>query len=240
MARKKDPSELHAMALADLEAGRKELAVRRLQRAAVLYTKREEEGQGEPASHGRACRLLAKVLVDLGRLPEALQALQEAADALARLPNSEQDVDACAREIVYWTNRLRSDPHERLYMLVAHLEREQRRLASMPGSQRDRGDCAFRIATILHRRDRFAEAAHRYREALRLYRHADGTGMQQAECHRRLAGLYHYELANAPLAIRHYREAIRLFAAHEVPWDGHQMNRELCEELLSTLLPANS
>ncbi|MGC8668422.1 MAG: tetratricopeptide repeat protein [Chthonomonadales bacterium] len=238
MAKKKDPSELCAMALADLGAGRKQLAIRRLQRAAVLYALLEAEGQGEPARHAEACRLLAEVLRDEGRLPEALQALQEAADALAHVPGAEDQVDGFARDIVQGANLLRSDPQQRLYLLVAHLEREQRRLAEVPGSLRDRGDCAFRIGTLLHRRDRFAEAERRYREALRLYRHAEGTEMQQAECHRRLAGLYQYELADTKRAVHHYREAIRLFAEHEAPWEGHQVNRELCEELLAAIRPA--
>lgn len=235
MARKRDPFELHALAMADLAGGRMHIGVRRLQRAVALYALRQEAGTGDAASYADACLLLAGLLKADGQLPEALQALQEAADALANVPGSENRANAVARDLVEGTNVLKSEPEQRLYLLVAHLEREQRRLAELPGSLRDRGDCAFRIGTMLHRRERWAEAERRYKEALRLYRHANGAWMQQAECHRRLATLYQYDLADAAKAARHYREAIRLFAAYEAPWEGHQINRELCEELLAAL-----
>src|SRR5207244_902086 len=115
------------------------------------------------------CRRLAERLEDAGRLPEALQAYQEATDAYGRIPGAEPQAAACARRIVEGVRDLWKRPEERLYLLIARIEREQRQLALVPDSEARQADCAFRIGTIFQRRDRFVEAESSYLKALDLY-----------------------------------------------------------------------
>lgn len=227
-------AECRRQAEAALARGDRATAIERLRRAASLYAALDAAGADDLA-RAQVCRLLADLLAEADRLPEAMQAYQEAADAFGRVPGAEGEAQVCARRIVEGVKRLWQQPQERLYLLIARHEREQRQLAETPGTESAQADCAFHIATILHRRDRFSEAAQRYREALTLYERAPCTGLQQAACHHRLAGLFHYELPDHPRAAAHYEQAIRLYGAFEPLSEGEQMNRVLCEWMLREL-----
>lgn len=187
-------------------------------------------------SLGDACRLLADILADTHQMPQAIQMYQEAADAYAGDPACGSLQQNCAERIVQGVDALRKHPEDRLLLLIARYDRELQQLAGTPGTEPEQADILFRTATVLQRRDRFADAAERYQQALSLYSAADGTGLSRAICHQRLGGLYHHELHDATAAAEHYREAIALFAYHETRHDGEQVNRSLCEELLAGLL----
>jgi tetratricopeptide (TPR) repeat protein len=215
--------------------GDTETAIRYLRQAAALFAAQGADELSDDRFRAEVNRQLAELLAGMGRLPEAMQAYQEAADAYGRVPGAEADAQACARRIVEGVRALRKKPKERLYLLIARYEREQRRLAAIPGTEREQAECVFHMATILQRRDRFADAVKRYEEALRFYEQAAGTGLQQAACHHRLADLFRYELPDYSRAGHHYRAAIRLYAAFEPLSEGEQMNRILCEWLLREL-----
>ena len=183
-----------------------------------------------------ACRHLAERLVAADRIPEAAQAYQEAADAFSLLPDGDAEARQCAKAVVEGVRSLWRRPEERLLLLVTHHDREMRRLAQQPDTEHERARIAFHLGTVLQRRDRFAMAAERYAQALALLEARDGTELDKAACHQRLAGLYHHELADPRLAERHYRAAIALYSAFEPVTDGEQVERALCEELLRGLL----
>ena len=214
-------------------AGARPEAILILQRAAAIAT---VPGSSDQARlHADLCRRLAHFLTEEDRLPEAMQALQEAVDHYGRVPGAEADAAECAREIVAGVRRMWGRP-DRLYLLIARLDREQRQLAVRPRTESAQAELLFKTATILHRRDRFDDALERYRRALILYQTSEDAGEAQALCHHRMAGLCQYELGLPDEAESHYREAIRLYARWEAEWEGEQMNRSLCEELLRNLL----
>src|SRR5205085_7201988 len=124
------------------------------------------------------------------RLPEAIQAYQEATDAYGRVPAAEQKVMECAQKVREGISALWRQPNERLYLLIATHERRQRQYAEQAGTEKQQGDCAYQIASIFKRRDRFAEATKRFEEALGLFRRAEGTELLQAECLRALGDLF--------------------------------------------------
>jgi len=233
MGRTAEAAEWRQRAEKACAAGDDAAAIECLRRAVSLYAALDAGEQPDDLAHAQVCHLLADLLTVAGRLPEAVQAYQEAADAYGRVPGAEADAQTCARRIVEGVRALWQQPQERLYLLIARYERQQRQLAETPGTEAAQGDCAFQAATILHRRDRFEEAARRYAESLTLYEHAPDTGLQQAACHQRLAGLYHYELPDRCRAADHYRQAIRLYELYEPLSEGEQMNRTLCQWLLN-------
>ena len=216
-------------------AGGAPLAVVTLQAAAVMLAAIEEPKAALIRGRADCCRLLADILVEEDRWPEAMQAYQEAADAYGRLPECEADAQECARRIVQGVRELRRRPAERLNLLVARYDRDLRQLAAREGTALDRAEMLFRLATLLQRRDRFQEARDRYAAAVELLEGEEGAELRLAMCHFRLAGLYHHELPSAPLAQKHYQEAIRLFALFEPITDGEQPNRVVCEMLLRGL-----
>jgi tetratricopeptide (TPR) repeat protein len=211
------------------------VAVESLQRAASLLAA-PEEGEGpDDRSRAEVCRLLADMLMEEGRVPAAMQAYQEAADAFGRLPGAEAEAHDCAQRILSGVRLLRRDPLQRLDLLIARYERELRQLAETPGTEMEQADLSFHTATVFHRRDRFQEAERWYRRSLDLYSNAPESHLKQSACHQRLADLYHHELGDDERAAEHYREAIALYAEYEPESEGHQMNRELCEWLLAGL-----
>jgi tetratricopeptide (TPR) repeat protein len=207
-----------------------------LQRAIALYAMPQEDLPPDDRALADACRWLAELLEKENRLPEAMQAYQEAADAYGRVPGEEAKAHECAQRILSGVRALWRKPEERLYLLTARHERAQRQLSATPGTEEAQADCAFRIATIFHRQERCVEAVTRYRESLALYERAPDTGLKQALCHHRLAAIYHYDLKDRNYAVEHYRRAIRLYGEFEPLSEGEQMNRVLCEQLLQSVL----
>jgi tetratricopeptide (TPR) repeat protein len=210
------------------------VAIESLQRAASILAVVDNAEEPDDRARAEVCRLLADTLMEDGRVPAAMQAYQEAADAYGRL-NAEAEAHDCAQRILAGVRMLRRDPTQRLDLLIARHDRELRQLAETPGTEGERADRTFHMGTVLHRRDRFHGAEIRYRASLDLYRQAPETELKQAACHQRLADLYHHELENDERAAEHYREAIRLYGEFEPLSEGHQMNRELCEWLLAAL-----
>jgi tetratricopeptide (TPR) repeat protein len=93
----------------------------------------------------------------------------------------------------------------------------------------EQAELQFKVGTVLQRRDRFELAVERYRQSLTLYGQVEESELHQAACHHRIADLYHHELQDSGQARIHYRRAIALYAEHEPPSEGEQMNRVLCE-----------
>lgn len=188
-------------------------------------------------AHAEDCRLLAGLLLRLGRRAEAAQALQEATDAFRGLPDGAAEAGCCTREVLAVIRSMWEHPHERLYLLIARHDRELRRLAMAPDTELERARIAFRVGTILQRRDRFVEAAVRYRSALELYRRVEGAGLSVAECHLRIGGLCHHELKIQGEARRHYLAAAALYAECAPQSEDARMNHALCLDLLRGLDP---
>src|SRR5258708_5759570 len=181
---------------------------------------------------------LGDLLVEANRLPEAILAYQEATDAFGKLPDSGELAEHFARRVVSGVNELWKRPAERLDLLLAKLEREQRQILVVGNSPMQAAEIAFKMATILHRRDRLEEAERKYLQSIALFQIAEGIEVRLAEVQMRTAGLYHYELENPQSAIPHYRAAMALFTEYEPPYEGEQMNRKLCEELLAQAVSA--
>ena len=137
-------------------------AVDALQRAAAWHAGQIDAEDHNDTEYADVCSRLAELLVTLDRLPEAIQSYQEAVDACVRAGD---DVNSgrFAREILALTRQLWQRPEDRLYLLIARMEREIRQLEESEGTQRARADFRVRIGTILQRRDRFADLG----EALR-------------------------------------------------------------------------
>ncbi len=197
------------------------------------YARLTDPSVEEETAHAGLCRRLGMILMEADRVPEAMQYLQEATDVFGRLPECESDAASCAKQIVDGVRSLRQRPSERLYLLMARINREKTRIELEPGTETLQGDCAFRMATIFHRRDRFPEAETEYVEALRLYQQGMETELQQAACHQRLGGLHRYELRSISKAAEHYKSAAQLFREYEPESEGEQMNLRLCEALLA-------
>ncbi len=210
-------------------------AIRILQEAAAHASTVQNPNIDHDRLHGDICLRLGSLLAEVDRLPESMQAYQEAVDCYGRVPGAESKASLCARKIVSGVKELWRRP-DRLYLLIARYDRERRQLEQRPGTEAKQADLSFKTATILQRRDRFDDSVIRYSEALSLYLRVDDTEMKQALCHHRLAGLYQYELESLDNAVNHYREAVRLYRDFEPMVDGEQMNRALCEELLRNLL----
>lgn len=222
------------------ERGRPDDAVPVLQSAIVALAAIQAPDPAAIRARADCCRLLAQILMDEDRVPEAMQAYQEAVDAYGRLEDGEGPARECAQQIVAGVRGLYRRPEERLNLLVARYDRELRQLAVQAGTELERAEMLLQLGTILQRRDRFAAARERYEAALALFGAGEDAPMRQALCHFRLAGLYHHELPNADLARAHYSAAIRLFTLHEPVSEGEQPNRVLCEMLLRSLDDAST
>jgi tetratricopeptide (TPR) repeat protein len=229
-------SDLQEQAERARAAGRNDEAISLLRQAVVTISTLEEGDEPEDRLHGLLSRGLAELLVEAQRVPEAMQAYQEATDAFGRAPGSEVEAQECAQKILAGVKDLWKQPQDRLLLLIAHYEREIQQLAGQPETEARQGEIAFKMATVLNRRDRFQEAGLAYRRSLELYERAPETGLQQAGCHHRLADLYHHELDDDVLATVHYRHAMALYSEFEPLSEGEQMNRTLCEWHLNELL----
>jgi tetratricopeptide (TPR) repeat protein len=229
-------TDLQRQAQSARAAGRNDKAISFLQQAVVTISTLQEDEQADDRLHGQLSRELAELLVEENRVPEAMQAYQEATDAFGRAPGSEAEAQECAQKILAGVRDLWKQPQDRLLLLIAHYEREIQQLAGQSETEARQGEIAFKMATVLNRRDRFQEAGTAYRRSLELYERAPETGLQQASCHHRLADLYHHELDDDILAAVHYRHAMALYSEFEPLSEGEQMNRTLCEWHLNELL----
>lgn len=223
-----------------------------LRHAAALYASlhipgEETDAEGtsiEPANdraHAEVCTRLGERLWQQERLPEAIQAYQEATDAYGRIPAAERNAAECAQKVREGISVLRNNPKDRLYLLIATHERRQRQYAEQPGTEKQQADCAYQIASIFKRRERYTEAVERFEEALGLFRRAEDTALQQADCLRALGDLFSTpsEIAgtlNDPIrAFTCYKQATALYREHEPTIEGRQVNRLLCEQGLKAL-----
>ncbi len=205
-----------------------------LRRSVAHLALAEIEGE---ALRGRAAasHRLADLLAEDGIWPEAMQAYQEAADAYGLLPNYGSEAAECARRIRDGVRALRSRPYDRLYLLTARYEREIRSLEVQADTEKERGDRAFHIAEILHRRERHLEAVSRYEEALGLYAQAVETELEQAHCCKKLGDLFFGPLEDDVRAFSCYRRAERLFDLMEFLPELDERSRYECTRRIRDL-----
>lgn len=193
-------------------------------------------------AHAAACREFGDLLTEVESYPEAAKIYQEATDLYSQIGDAESETEAraCARKVLASVAALRAHPQERLYLLIAHYERQQRQLEIEAGTEAQQADCCVRMARVFQRRERPQEAVPRYLEALRLYSQAEPTEeilLACAECHHRIATLQSLYLNDLPAAAQHYRTAIALYSEHEPIVYGEQSARALCEQALSEIEP---
>jgi tetratricopeptide (TPR) repeat protein len=225
--------------------GSKQEAIAALRRAMLLYAELDRLAKAgdhdSPLPHclrARICERCADWLAEAEQHAEAANIYQEASDlyGLSGGREAEEGAHRCAHKVLTCVAALRSRPHDRLYLLIAHYERQLRQLALQPGAEEAQADCCFHIAGIFQRRDRPQEAVARYQEALSLYALAPQTQtvlLACAECHHLMAGLMANTLGDLPGAARHYREAVALYTAHEPLTYGVQMSRGICVNALA-------
>lgn len=211
-----------------------------LRQAVLLFASEKSSAPALIRARADACQFYGDSLTEREEYAEAANVFQEAADLYALLVTEEGEsaAQACARKILAGVAELRSRPHERLYLLIAHYERQQQQLALQPGTEREQAEHVVHIARIFQRRERPQEAVTRYREALQLFARTvpiQETLLASAECHHRVANLLERFLHDVPAAVRHYREAIALYTAHEPVVHGRQPGRDLCVRALRAL-----
>ena len=227
------------------ENGRSDEAITLQRRGALQYAAamRDEEAPTpeEQRIRAEACRLLGDYLAAAEAYSEAATYYQEATDCFIAIGSEEAEVAArdCAARVLSVVAALRSRPEERLHLLTARYERQRQELALEPDSKALQAECCVHIARIFQRRDRPEEAVTHYREALRLYALTPQaeTGLAQAECLHRLAGLYAAALDQPAQAVVYYREAIILYALYEPVLHGKQPALALCIRALEMLEP---
>src|SRR5438874_2488295 len=86
---------------------------------------------------------LGDLLTEANRLPEAIQAYQEATDAYGNLPDAGEMAEHFARKVVAGVNELWKRPAERLDLLIAKLERQQRQVLTVGDSPMEAAEIAF-------------------------------------------------------------------------------------------------
>jgi hypothetical protein len=225
-------------------AGRAEEILDALRRAVLLYAAADAEDHAPdevgPLTRPRAdtCRLFADALVAAGRHAEAANIYQVATDLYGQIggPDELRLAQQCARLLLESVQALRARPHERLQLLVAHYERIQQQLALEPGTEARQADCLIHIARMYQRRDRPADSASRYRDALALLSRCDSDEeieMARAECHHRLGNLLAISLHEPAGAIGHYEAATEIYRTHEPFVYGFQQSLELCRAALA-------
>lgn len=210
-------------------------AIECLRHAASLFASIEEPDVDDLMARGAACRDLGEILSRCGRAPEAMQAYQEACDAFEQAPGAEEDARRCARLVVTGVREIWREPQQRLYLLIARHERDQRQAAEEPGSEGRQADIALRIGAIFERRDRPEEAIPRYREALFLYERAPDGRFGMARCHHRLGGLYIDTGRDRGDAISHLSSAARLYEELLVTDPEVGAPLEACRRLIAAL-----
>jgi hypothetical protein len=220
-------------------------AIAALRRAMLLYAELErqalEREQTSPLRRGvraQTCERYGDYLAEMEEHAGAANAYQEAVDLYGQEGGAEaaQQARACAHKALASIAALRARPQDRLYLLIAHHERQQQQLALRAGTEEQQGDCCLHIAQILLRRDRPREAVARFQAALALYARAQQTPsvvLSSAECHHRMAGLMANSLRDLAGAARHYRAAVALYTAHEPPVHGVQQECALCLHALN-------
>ncbi len=256
-AQQEQAARYEAEAIRLYDAGTIAEAIKALRQAVLHYAAAMEEGATvesaavptpQPAhsappealirARADACQRFGDYLTEAGEHPEAANIYQEAVDLYTRLggPEAEQQARICARKILANVTALRSQPHERLYLLVAHYERRQQQFALEPGTEVQQAECSVHIARIFQRRERPEEAIARYRQALQFYTQATLTPdvqLARAECHHRIATLLAYALHDLTGAVHHFQEAIALYAVYELPVYEVQPALALCKRSLA-------
>jgi tetratricopeptide (TPR) repeat protein len=209
---------------------------------AAADSEREAPDEAGPLTRPRAeaCRRYAEALAADGHHAQAANIYQEATDLYGLLgdPQSQELASDCAKKLLASLAALRSGAGDRLQLLIARYERQQQQLALTPGSELQQAECAIHIARIYQRRDRPAESADRYRDALELLNRiepAPESERVRAECHHRIATLFAERLDEPFEAIRYYQTAIDLYELHEVPVYGVQNSCEFCRSALARL-----
>lgn len=195
----------------------------------------DEDSTSTIQARGEANRRLADLLADGGDWPGAMPAYQEAADAFGRLPGFDEQARECARRIRDGVRALRLRPDDRLFILIARYERDLRNLEVQTGAEKERADCLVHIATILHRCERYNDAAVRFEEALALYCKVDETGLERARTAKMLGDIYFGPLEDDIRAFRYYRQADREFAHEEDLVEADWFARQECGRRLRDL-----
>jgi tetratricopeptide (TPR) repeat protein len=227
------------------ESGALPEAIASLRQAVLLYAAADNAEAEEETAESRmtrraradACQRCGDYLTEAEEHPEAATVYQEAADLYGRLDGaeSEREAHACACKILAGVAALSARPNDRLYLLIAHHERQQRQLALEPGTEQAQAECAVRIARVFDRRERPHEALPRFREALALYARAPQEPevlLACAECQHRIATLLYYVFNDFSEAAASYRRAIALYTDHEPFAFGEQPSRALCARML--------
>ena len=187
-----------------------------------------------------ACRDYALSLKEEGRFPEAALHFQEAVDHYLLLDSEEakQRVSECAKLALDCVFALRSEPWNRLSLLIVKHERRRQQLSLMPGSEAEQAACEFQIGRIFQRRDRPEEALERFQEAIALLSHCEPTlevRLALADCHHCIAILYQNPLQSESLANRHYELAFRLYETCDPEQSVSKMPATLYDEALKRL-----
>ncbi|HLJ53692.1 MAG TPA: hypothetical protein VKT77_01570 [Chthonomonadaceae bacterium] len=238
----------HAVREADAcEAeGNAERSLEALRRAVLLYAAADalrdnpEEAGPQTAARADACRRFAAALATAERHAEAANIYQEATDLYGLLDDdaSRRRAAECARSLLASVAAVKSQPRERLHLLVAHYERMQEQIALDADSEARQADCRMHVARIYQRRDRPADAIAAYDAALALLDACEVTaevGLAKAECHHRAATLLAQADGGAEAAAHRYRTAIALYAVHEPFIYGHQQSLEMCRAALARI-----
>lgn len=216
-------------------------AIAALRQAVLTYAAITAEAGEVPSGLLReradVCQRCGDYLIEAEAFPEAANLFQEAADMYACVGGLEADYEAhrCAQKILASVAALRARPQERLYLLIAHHERQQQQLALTPGTEAQQAEISVQIARIFQRRERYDESLTRYQEALDLYAAAEQTPdvlLACAECHHRRATILANALDDLPAAAREYRQAIALYTPYEPSVYGEQPSLALCVQAL--------
>jgi tetratricopeptide (TPR) repeat protein len=225
------------------ESGDLRGALAALRQAVLLYAAAEGETAARVrGARAEACARFADCLAEADEHAYAANIYQEATDLYTQLtdPDAAEQAHVCARSALASIAALRARPQERLYLLIAHYERQQQQLALEPGTERQQAEQAAYIARVFQRRERYEESIARYREALDLYGRAPQpveVMLARAECHHRIATMLHRYVGDLPGAARSYRSAIALYTEYEPPVYGVQQSRDLCLLALAEIEP---
>src|SRR5438874_1763832 len=137
-SREKQAAECVEEAIRLHEAGALPEAVVAMRHGVLLYAAAgEETDAARRRARADACRLCGDYLTEAQEYPEAANIYQEATDlyALGGTEEAERQAHYCARKILENVEALRARPSERLYLLIAHYERQQRQLTLEAGTE---------------------------------------------------------------------------------------------------------